>query len=93
VLERDVGGRRNVNGRPGRRAEATLPGDVVGVVVGLEDVTNLETVFRRQREVVVDLPLRVDHGAFAAVGDDVGGTAEVLVQHLTEEHLWRDDMR
>ena len=61
------------------------------MVVRLEDVRDREAVLLREREVVLDLPLRVDHRGLAAVGDDVGGAAEILVQHLPEEHARGDD--
>ena len=87
ALERDLVGVRHVDRRAGRLGEPAAAGDVVGVVVRLEDVPDLEAVLLGEREVLLDLPLRVDHGALAAVGDDVGGAAEIAVQHLAEEHL------
>ena len=70
--------------------EPSVAGDVVGVRVRLEHVADLEAVLLGEREVLLDLPLRVDHGRLAPVGDDVGRAAEVLVQHLAEEHGDRD---
>src|SRR5919109_961826 len=61
--------------------------EVVGVVMGLEHVPDLEVVLAREVEVLLDLPLRVDDRRFATVGDHVRGAAEILVQHLPEEHL------
>ena len=87
ALEVDLVGIRHMDRRAGRLGETTAAGDVVGVVVRLEDVPDLEAVLLGEREVLLDLPLRVDHGADAAVGHDVGGAAEVAVQHLAEEHL------
>jgi hypothetical protein len=54
--------------------------------VRLEDVRDLEAVLVGEGEVVLDLPLRVDHRRLAAVGDHVGGAAEILVEYLSEEH-------
>ncbi len=68
-----------------------MAGDVVGVVVGLEDVLDPDPVQAGQAPVGVDVPLRVDHRGVAgvAVGDEVGRAAEVLVDDLAEEHgLW-----
>src|SRR5919204_5438099 len=78
---------RDVECRPGRRREPPVAGEVVGVVVRLEHVPDLEVVLAREVEVLLDLPLRVDDRRLAAVGDHVRGTAEILVQHLPEEHL------
>ncbi len=65
-----------------------MSGDVVGVVVGLEHVADPHPVQARQAPVGLDVPLRVDdHGdAGFAVGDQVGGAAEVLVDDLAKEH-------
>jgi hypothetical protein len=86
VLVLDVRLRRDVDGRAGRGREAPVARDVVGVVVRLEHVGDPEVVLVCEREVVRDLPLRVDHGRLAAARDDVRGAAEVLVEHLPEEH-------
>ncbi len=65
-----------------------MAGDVVGVVVGLQHVADPHPVQAGQAAVGLDVPLRVDDGGDAAfaVGDQVGGAAEVLVDDLTEEH-------
>src|ERR671924_598648 len=78
---------RDVERRPGRGREPPAAGEVVGVVMGLEHVPDLEVVLAREVEVLLDLPLRVDDRRFAPVGDHVRGAAEILVQHLPEEHL------
>ena len=86
VVEGDLGGSRHVNGRAGRLLQSSLAGDVVGMVMGLEDVRDPEAVLVGKREVVLDVPLRVDDRRLAAVGDEVRRAPEILVQHLTEEH-------
>ena len=50
-----------------------------------------EAVLVGQGEVVLDVPLRIDHRRLSPVCDDVGGAAEILVQHLPEEHSARHD--
>jgi len=63
------------------RTSTPVSRHVVGVVVGLEDVADPHPVQAGEATVRLDYPLRVDHHrdpAFA-VGDKVGGTAEVLV--------------
>jgi hypothetical protein len=72
----------------GRPHQAPVAGDVVGVGVGLQHVADPHPVQPRQPQVGLDVPLRVDdhrHPRFA-VGDQVGGAAEVLVDYLAEEH-------
>ena len=89
-LVRVLGGGQlvDVDGGAGRPRQAAVAGDVVGVVVGLEDVLDPHPVQPRQPPVGVDVPLRVDHRRVArvAVGDEVGRAAEVLVDDLTEKH-------
>ena len=45
----------HVDGRAGRGAEAGVPGDVVGVGVGLEDVVDRDPEEAREAQVLVDL--------------------------------------
>ena len=72
----------------GGAREPAVAGDVVGVVVRLQHVLDPHPVQSGEVPVGVDVPLRVDHGGDAgvAVGDQVGGAAEVLVDDLAEEH-------
>ena len=93
VLERlvvvlGIGVAVDVDRRAGRRGEAAVPGDVVGVVVRLEDVLDLHAHVAREREVLVDVELRVDDGGNAGVlvADQVGRAAEVVVGDLAEDH-------
>ena len=91
VLELDPCAGRHVDGGAGRLGQAALAGDVVGVVVRLEDVGDPEAVLLGELEVGLDVPFRVDDRRLAPVGDDVGRAPEILVQHLPEEHSRRDD--
>ena len=75
-----------MNHRAGRLLQAPLAGDVIRVIVRLEDVRDPEAVLVREREIVLDVPLGIDDRSLAAVRHEVGGAAEVLVQHLAEEH-------
>jgi hypothetical protein len=65
-----------------------VAGDVVGVIVRLQHVLDANAVQAREPHVRVDVPLRVDHrgDALARVSHQIGGAAEVLVDHLAEEH-------
>ncbi len=84
VLDARLGG--HVNRGAGRLDQPTVAGDVVGVVVGLEDVANREAVLLGQLEVVGDVPLRIDHRRLSVRRHDIGGAAEIVVEHLAEEH-------
>jgi hypothetical protein len=78
----------------GRRREAPVAGDVVGVVVGLEHVVDAHTQIAGELEVVVDLEPRVDHGRRAGrmVAHEVRGTAEIVVRNLAEDHQSTDHL-
>ena len=84
-----VGELVDVDRRAGRARQPAVAGDVVGVVVGLEHVLDPHAVQPGEVQVGLDVPLRVDHrgDARADVADQVGGAAEVLVDHLPKEHL------
>ena len=72
-----------------------MPGDVVGVVVGLEDVGDADPEVARQLEVLVDLEARIDHRGDARllVADEVRGTPEIVVNQLSEDHrTWPPDV-
>jgi hypothetical protein len=55
----------DVDGGPRGAGEPPVPGDVVGVVVRLEDVLDAHPVQAAQPQVGVDVPLRIDHGRHA----------------------------
>ena len=78
----------DVDRRAGGAGEAPMSGDVVGVVVGLQHVLDPHPVQPRQAAVGIDVPLRIDHRRVPriAIGDQIGGAAEVLVDDLAEEH-------
>ena len=61
---------------------------MVGVVVGLEHVLDVDRAVASQLEVLVDLKPRIDHrrDPGALIADQIGGTAEVIVGDLFEEH-------
>ena len=82
VLVLDAGVLGDVDLRPGRLDQTALAGEVVGVVVRLEDVGDPEAVLFGYPEVLLYLPLRVYDRRLAAVGDDVGRAAQILVQRL-----------
>ena len=56
----------DVDGRAGRGGQAPVPGDVVGVVVGLEHVLDAHAQVAGQAQVLVDVQARVDDRGDAA---------------------------
>jgi hypothetical protein len=69
-----------------------VPGDVVGMVVGLEDVLDRDAQVAREPQVLADLEPRIDDrgDARVLVADQIGGAAEVLVRDLPEDHARED---
>ena len=65
-----------------------MAGDMVGVVVRLEDVLDRDAVPAREPQVLADVELRIDHrrDAGVLVADEVRGAAEVVMGHLAEDH-------
>jgi len=53
--------------------------EMIGVVAS-QDVLDLEAMLFREREVALDLPLRVDDRRLAAVSHDVGRAAKIVVE-------------
>ena len=88
VLVLRLGELVDVDGGAGLPHQPAVAGDVVGVVVGLEDVADPHAVQAGEAAVGLDVPLRVDDDGDAAfaVGDQVGRAAEVLVDDLAKEH-------
>ena len=78
-----VGVRRvmDVYRRAGGGDEAPVAGDVVGMVVGLQDVLDAHAEVAREPQVLVDVELGVDDRGDAGVrvADEVAGAAEVVV--------------
>ena len=78
----------DVDDRAGGRGQAAVPGDVVGMVVRLEDVLDRHGHVAREAQVLADLELGIDDRGHARVlvPDQVGSTAEVVVGYLAEDH-------
>ena len=76
------------DGRPGPLGELEVPGQEVGMEVGLQDLHDRETVLGGVGEVRVDVALRVhDHRpSRAGVTDQVAGVRQALQVVLAEEH-------
>jgi hypothetical protein len=74
--------------RAGGGRETGVAGDVVGVVVRLEDVRDADAEVVRQLQVGGDVEARIDDRGDARllVPDEVGRAAEVVVGDLPEDH-------
>ena len=73
------------------RGQAAVARDVVGVVVRLEDVLDVDAEVARQVQVLLDLELGIDDGRDAGVlvTHEIGRTSEVVVGDLAEDHASR----
>src|SRR5207302_67654 len=89
VVVLGVGVAVDMDGGSGRRGEPAVAGDVVGVVVGLENVLDVDARVAGQLEVLGDLEARVHHRADAGVlvAHEVRRAAEVVVDDLPEDHM------
>ena len=78
----------DVDRRAGGGGQPPVAGDVVGVVVGLEDVLDAHADVAREAQVLVDVEPRVDDrgDARVLVADQVARAAEVVVGELAEDH-------
>src|SRR6185503_15655606 len=68
------------DGGSGAVAQLEVTGDEVRMKVRQEHVGNSEVVIRRERQILIDVALRIDDdgGAALLVGNDVGGMRETV---------------
>ena len=78
----------HVDASAGGRHQATVTRYVIGMVVGLQHVLDAHAAIAGQLEVLVDLEARVHHRGYPRplIADQIGGTTEVVVGDLLEEH-------
>ena len=74
--------------RPRGRGELQVPGEEVGVEVGVDDTDDAKAVRGRVVQVVLDVPARVDDDRLPGgrVPDQVGGLGEAVDVVLGEHH-------
>jgi glyoxylase-like metal-dependent hydrolase (beta-lactamase superfamily II) len=74
--------------RARRQGQAAVSGDVIGMVVGLEDVLDAHAHVARQVQIDVGLEARIDdrRDPRLDVAHEVGRTAEIIVGHLPKQH-------
>ena len=65
-----------------------MTGDEVRVQVGEEDVRDTQAVLRGERQVLLDVALRIDDrgGAGGLVADQVRGMGQAVQIELVEDH-------
>jgi hypothetical protein len=92
VLVGRLSGAVDVDTRSRRRHQASVSRDVVGVVVRLEHVRDVDGSIARQLQVRVALKARVYDRRHTRllVSDQVGGAAEIVMGDLLEKHQPRD---
>jgi hypothetical protein len=88
VVER-LGVPVDVDAGSGGGHQAPVTGHVIGVVVGLEDVLDVDAEVAGELQIRVYVELGVDdrRNSGVLVADQVAGAAEVLVDELPEDHL------
>ena len=75
-----------------RRADAVsqleMARDEIGMEVREEDVRDAKMVIRSERQVLIDVALRIDDGGQAArlVGNDVRGVSQAVQIELSQDH-------
>ena len=81
-------GRAQIDGGAGPVAQFKMAGDEVGVKVGEEDVRDAQAVCLGIRDVLVHVPLRVDHGRRVRrfVADEIRGVREAVQIELFQDH-------
>jgi hypothetical protein len=77
-----------MDARAGGGGQPAVAGNVIGVVVGLDDVLDRNPHVPRQAQVLADVELGVDDRRHAGVlvTDEIGGAAEVVLGDLAEDH-------
>jgi hypothetical protein len=70
-------------------AQLEVAGNEVRMKVRQEHIGNAEVVISRECQILIDVPLRIDHGGGAAllVGNDVGRMRKTVQIKLLEDHL------
>jgi len=74
--------------RPGAIAQFEVSGEEIGVQVRQDHVGDAEVVFPGEGQVLLDVPLRIDHyrQAGVVVGNEVGGVRQTVEIKLLENH-------
>ncbi len=79
---------RDVDPCPVTFGELARAREEIGVDVGLGNRRDAKSLRLCERDVAIDVPLRVDHDGVVRflTADEVGVLREPFVEHLTEEH-------
>ena len=86
-----LGQRMNADRDAVLERETSVPGEVVGVRVGLEHADDSDALLVRRREVLLGRVSRIDDDGLVRllVADEVRRAAEVVVDELPEDHDFR----
>ena len=89
-LECIFGNRRasEANRRANAVSQFEMTRDEIGMEVREEDVRDAKTVIRSERQVLIDVTLRIDDRCQAArlVGNDVRGVSQAVQIELSQDH-------
>ena len=90
-----AGGCAEIDGGAGAVAQLEMPGEEIRVKVREEDVRDAQAVLRREREVLLDVALRVDdrRSLRLLVADQIGRVREAIQIELFEDHRRRCNLR
>jgi hypothetical protein len=88
MRERRLGCSVHVHGYVFLEREAAVAGDVVGMGMGLENADELDLSALALIQILLDRVRRIDQDGDSGllVADEVGGTPQVVVDELLEEH-------
>src|SRR5437763_2954636 len=78
---------RSLRAGAGLRNQAQATRHVIGVVMGIENMGDAQALGGGNFQVDINVPARINDDSFAAVAEDVGGAAQISIEHLPEEHL------
>jgi hypothetical protein len=87
-LKADVGSTAEIQSGVGRGCECSSSRIVIGMDVGVDDVTDHHRVALDVVDIVLGIALGIDDGAQpeARTSNDVGGTGAGFVEYLAEVH-------
>ena len=70
----------------GARRQFLMPGDEIGVEVGLNDMRDAQPALARHVQIETDVALRIDYGRYAVGANQVGCVRQATEIELFEDH-------
>jgi len=79
----------DVNRGAGGGSQPAVPGDVVGMVMGLQHMLNADPHVASEIQILVGLKPRIDDGGHPGllIANQIRRTAEIIVRDLSKDHL------